>query len=1158
MKNLYTLFLAALLGLSAFSQKHCGFDAIREAHINAHHLDTQEFDDRIFDRTVQMRQGGGGDQVVIPVVVHVIHQNGAENISLEQVQDGIDALNEAFANAGDYEDDFNVDTGIQFCLAGTDPDGIFTTGVNYVENSLTDVFVPSQELALKDLIRWEPTLYMNIWLVSEITREADNSGVIGFATFPDAHGSDQDGLVIEAAFFGSNFTDTKVIMHEAGHYLGLYHTFQDGCPNDDCLLSGDRVCDTPPDAHVFNTFCFDGTNSCATDDDDLSTDNPFRPIADGGLGDQDDLQINFMDYSSLPCFRGFTEGQKERMNAAVLEYRSSLLEGDRCVSPCESDIDVVAFVDNENVEVNDQVNFANSSGNFTLAEWYVDGVLVASTDEFNISFSVQGEYFVELVLSNDDPGCDEVVTWTIVVSCPITVEITSNGSNVTPGESIDFESTGSGATTYTWFVDNVEVGTGADQTIPFLEPGLFSVYVIANNSACEVQSNVINVSSGSCITGAEANQWYFLNEGGAIFGFDFNTTEMTPITDAPNLGAGHSKACICDENGNLLLVSRGVAIYNSDFEIVQNGSGIDGHISSHYGTIIIKKPLSATEYYVFTSTADFGANGDGVRYSVVDTSLDGGNGAVTAEKNVPIEVSGTEPLTAIRHCNLTDFWLVFYDAPEQGYKAYLVTADGVADDAVFSPVVNSNDVATIAPLRVRPQGDMIAHKELVLNFDNATGTCTLYHEFDLDFSISYDWSPSGKYLYQSTGSLENTVFQFDMTLPVNEIEDDPFSWFFPTLNDLKFFLQRAPDGRLYMEETVNGTIDVLNFPNLPGDASDLVNNAYASNTLLNSFGNYYHAYVDGQSIFIDGPDLVCLGEEEIFGVLNWACILENVTWEVEGTSDWTDLGNGQIAVGFDQVGPVTLTAEVETDCGLVTASFLIEVENAPILSLGPDQSVCVGIPLTLDAGSGWESYNWSTNDETQSIDITATGNYSVTTVLGACEVTDEIDIVSEIAGTIDLGPDFDMCEGEVVVLDIGPEWIDPVWQDGWAGNTYTIYDGGTFSVSTTIPCPASDEIYVDDCGQVITDIETLKTNSSGVVLFPTINAGQFALEFSTMQAQSSTLTIFDSTGRLVSSQTHQVSSGKTKIDLSISVAPGMYLVLVNLDGESHGLRMMIE
>ncbi|NNE55657.1 MAG: hypothetical protein HKN32_06530, partial [Flavobacteriales bacterium] len=371
MKRLFTLVAFLTLAFSFQAQKYCGFDLLREAHIEAQKVNQEAMDDRILDRILTLRQSKGGGDYVVPIVIHVIHQNGDENIDEAQIEEGISALNQAFSNSGDYSDQLGVDVGIQFCLAQTDPNGEITSGINYVEDALTNVLVPSQEQDLKDIIRWNTELYLNIWLVAEITREEDNSGVIGFATFPDAHGTDFDGIVIEAQFFGNNLDDSKVIMHEVGHYLGLFHTFQDACPNGNCLLDGDRVCDTPPDAHVFNTICFDGTNSCLSDDDDLSENNPFRPISEGGLGDQEDMQTNYMDYSSLYCFIRFTQGQKERMLAALLEYRASLLEGDRCNPPCEDPINVNAFSDALDVLVNESVTIANASSGYTSAEWWV-------------------------------------------------------------------------------------------------------------------------------------------------------------------------------------------------------------------------------------------------------------------------------------------------------------------------------------------------------------------------------------------------------------------------------------------------------------------------------------------------------------------------------------------------------------------------------------------------------------------------------------------------------------------------------------------------------------------------------------------------------------------------------------------------------------------
>jgi len=69
----------------------------------------------------------------IPVVVHIIHNNGSENIPDEQVMQGIEDLNDAFENVGYYDQNTGVDVEIEFCLAIRDPDNNPTTGINRIE-----------------------------------------------------------------------------------------------------------------------------------------------------------------------------------------------------------------------------------------------------------------------------------------------------------------------------------------------------------------------------------------------------------------------------------------------------------------------------------------------------------------------------------------------------------------------------------------------------------------------------------------------------------------------------------------------------------------------------------------------------------------------------------------------------------------------------------------------------------------------------------------------------------------------------------------------------------------------------------------------------------------------------------------------------------------
>ena len=74
-----------------------------------------------------------------------------------------------------------------------------------------------------------------------------------------------DGLVVEARAFGASQAGSTTAIHEFGHYFGLYHTFQGGCTNDNCLTDGDHVCDTPPDQSTAAVACGGSANSCTTD-----------------------------------------------------------------------------------------------------------------------------------------------------------------------------------------------------------------------------------------------------------------------------------------------------------------------------------------------------------------------------------------------------------------------------------------------------------------------------------------------------------------------------------------------------------------------------------------------------------------------------------------------------------------------------------------------------------------------------------------------------------------------------------------------------------------------------------------------------------------------------------------------------------------------------
>jgi len=256
----------------------------------------------------------------IPVVVHVIHTGDAigttYNPTDADIIGAIDYLNQVYngtypgtEGAGDIQ--------IQFALAQRDPGCNPTTAIvrvngsgvtNYVANGVNAGTVNgAPELSVKNLSRWDPSRYYNIWLVNKIDGRDGTSGsfTAGFAYFPGAS-AQLDGTIILASQMKAG---RRTLPHEMGHAFNLYHVFEEAgattcSPNADCANDGDKVCDTDPITSPTST-CRTGTNSCTCLKDSINTEN------------------NYMNYTG--CKTLFTQGQKDRMLAAAAgPYRITL------------------------------------------------------------------------------------------------------------------------------------------------------------------------------------------------------------------------------------------------------------------------------------------------------------------------------------------------------------------------------------------------------------------------------------------------------------------------------------------------------------------------------------------------------------------------------------------------------------------------------------------------------------------------------------------------------------------------------------------------------------------------------------------------------------------------------------------------------------------
>jgi hypothetical protein len=273
--------------------------------------------------------------ISIPVVVHVVYNTPAENISLAQIQSQLEVLNEDFnrqnLDSVNTPVPFRSVAGrmqLQFVLAQRDANGDPTTGVTRTQTTKTGF---TDDDAIKYVSRggadiWDRTKYLNIWVGNL------GAGLLGYAQFPGSGPALSDGVVIDYTAFGrvgtaqSPFNKGRTATHEVGHWLSLYHIWGD----EPACVDDDLVADTPMQQ--------DENFGC-----------PTFPLTSGtgaacpGVNTNGAMFMNYMDYVNDACMNMFTKGQASRVLTAISGFRPTLATSDGAQPVIVQNLDASVF-----------------------------------------------------------------------------------------------------------------------------------------------------------------------------------------------------------------------------------------------------------------------------------------------------------------------------------------------------------------------------------------------------------------------------------------------------------------------------------------------------------------------------------------------------------------------------------------------------------------------------------------------------------------------------------------------------------------------------------------------------------------------------------------------------------------------------------------------
>ncbi|HUR31062.1 MAG TPA: hypothetical protein VMZ69_06490, partial [Saprospiraceae bacterium] len=559
--------------------------------------------------------------------------------------------------------------------------------------------------------------------------------------------------------------------------------------------------------------------------------------------------------------------------------------------------------------------------------------------------------------------------------------------------------------------------------------------------------------AGLLVAQKQNDFWFF----GSKAGLDFNTIPPTPLEST--LFTFEGTASVSDKNGNLLFYSNGAQVWDRGHNVMPNGSGLTGGISSTQAALIVRLPNSSNRYFLFT-TEDQATDG-GLSYSIVDINLNGGLGdIVNSTKNTLVVNQTAEKITAVLHSNGLDVWIITHLLNSNEFLSYLLTSTGLNTNPVISAIGSFYPAnAHIGPVKASHRGLKIASSATehniaeLFDFDPSTGQLSNLYDLNQlinkpDSVYGIEFSPNDSILYLSTHSKHGSLYQYNLaTGQFRTMSIAPYQFAYGAL-------QLGSDGKIYLARYFSKFLDIIHEPNNYGLVSQYESQGI---DLLPETQSYlglpnfppYSFLPNVNSLLSLGQDVtVCFGESFLLNVdFPMNCEAISYLWSDGSTGNHLEVNQ-----------PGLYWVKIESSC--LNFSDSIQIDFAPCpLKCGNSIGYIYGTPDGNERGYCLASTTENDafyvagikNDSTRimKVDLAGTVLWSRTfdIVPGKKENVNSILLDSEgmlgVSGTVGEFP----IGSSVFAFRYNPNNNSILWDkeyvNNWPGNNFSIIQKGT-------------------------------------------------------------------------------------------------------------------